>query len=70
MIKSDEVLAVSIREASNFIDRFIIKKEKNESSKIFMLNSLDLNSKVIRDNELGGALVSAKFLTGIENYTV
>jgi hypothetical protein len=35
-----------------------------------MLNSLELESKIIKDFKLGGALVSAKFLAGVENYSI
>jgi hypothetical protein len=38
-IKSDEIVAISIREASRFIETNIIKKG-NDSYQIFMLNSL------------------------------
>lgn len=35
-----------------------------------MLNSLSLESQIIKNHELGLALISAKFLAGIENYDI
>lgn len=68
-VSDTEITAISIREASKHIYKHIINREAADF-KIRMLNDLSIEDEFIVEKKLEGALVSAKFLAGIENFTL
>jgi hypothetical protein len=63
---------ISLREASIFIKNNILTPSKllNNNTRIFLLNNLSIEDEWVKTSNLEAALVSAKFLSGVENYSV
>jgi len=64
------MILLSLREASSLIESQILSKDSKKSNyKLALLQSLNPEEKDIVNYKLEGALVSAKFFAGQENYT-